>query len=135
MSEAHVTKEELVEKIRNVEVRNGRAEYGKQLREEVLEYSMPRVESGESQTDIASELGIKKWTLNRWHQDARRCSDEQPKKVKPKKEPPAFVRLEPAREFGVPLEVMSGGRLVRVPVGFDEGTLARVLTLLEGLAR
>ena len=34
------------------------------------------------------------------------------------------------------LEVVSGnGRVVRVPVGFDEGTLSRLLVVVDGGAR
>jgi hypothetical protein len=47
-----------------------------------------------------------------------------------------FVRLEATKVDAGPVEiVVSNGRLVRVGVGFDEGTLSRVLKLLEGAAR
>lgn len=50
----------------------------------------------------------------------------------------SFVRLEPAvaegRQPG--LEVVSrNGRVVRVPVGFDESTLARLLVVMDGVVR
>lgn len=119
------SREELLEKLRRVEVKDGRAKYGKELREEILKYSAPRVAAGVSQASIAAELGIKGWTLQRWHQNARRENGPVTKK-------PSFIRLEPAPEVGGHLEVVARhGRVVRVPVGFDEATLARVLVALE----
>ena len=43
MNEAHMTKEELLEKLRTVQVRNGRSVYGTDLRNAVLEFSTPRI--------------------------------------------------------------------------------------------
>jgi len=50
----------------------------------------------------------------------------------------AFVRLEAslAAISAVPIEVLlRNGRVVRVPVGFDDGALTRVLDVAEGGAR
>ena len=51
----------------------------------------------------------------------------------------SFVRLEPAADPssqpGLLEVVSSNGRVVRVPVGFDEGTLSRLLVVMDGGAR
>ena len=47
----------------------------------------------------------------------------------------SFVRLDAAVEAAAWLEVVANGRVVRVPVGFDETTLARVLDVVDGGAR
>ena len=127
-----MTKEELLEKLRTVQVRNGRSVYGTELRNAILEFSTPRIAAGASQVEIAAELGIKAWTLNRWHQDARRATTGATKSTKTPK--PVFVRLEPVREVAPSLEVVAGKCLVRVSVGFDEATLLRVLSVMERLA-
>ena len=46
----------------------------------------------------------------------------------------SFVRLEVAKPSAAgPVEILGGnGRVVRVGVGFDEGTLVRVLSIIDG---
>jgi hypothetical protein len=51
--------------------------YPRELRESILEYSYAGMGSGKSRGELAIELGMKRWTLDRWHQDedkARRGS-------------------------------------------------------------
>jgi transposase-like protein len=130
-----VTKEELQARIQNVPVVGGKKRYGQELREAIVKFSAPHLATGQSLVTVAGELGMKAWTLQRWHQNARK-----PARRLSAKAPSAmtFVRLEAARptpqQHPQPsLEVVLGnGRVVRVPAGFDEGLLSRVLAVAEG---
>lgn len=130
-----MTKEELQLRIRAVEVRNGKAQFGRELTEAILAYAAPLRAAGQSQTGIAGELGIKAFTLQRWHQNVRKAEGAKREGV-PSNEL-AFVRLEPVNaesEAVASFEVVLGnGRVVRVPAGFDGGALTRVLAVVEGV--
>lgn len=132
-----VTKEELQARIQGVQVVAGKKRYGRELREAIVEFSAPHLAEGQSLAAVAGELGMKAWTLQRWHQNAR----------KPARQPLAnapsamtFVRLEAAR--AAPRQpqpcaevVLGNGRVVRIPASFDEGLLARVLAVADGCAQ
>jgi transposase-like protein len=121
-------KEELLARLGAVEIRGGKPKYSQELREATLEYASTRVAAGDSLNQVAGELGIKGWTLQRWSQNARRAArGGDPVRVSAM----SFVRLEPSMSQGVPVEVLLSGRVVRVPVGFDGETLSRVVAILE----
>ena len=44
---------------------------------------------------------------------------------------PAFVPVRVLPATAVPLEVVLGGRVIRVPTGFDAGTLRQLLVVLD----
>jgi transposase-like protein len=109
----------------------------------VVAYARPRAAAGDSLSKVAGELGLKAETLRRW------CSSSSPNKDAsqsraavsvPRPDALTFVRLEamvppvPA-STGVPVEIVfAGGVSVRVPVGFDEPTLSRVVSVIKGAA-
>ncbi len=98
-----------------------------------MEYAAPLLAGGMSQTQLAGDLGIKAWTLQRWHQNAGRRPDA-PKKKGVLAEALSFVRLEAAAkaEPRASVEVvLRNGRVVRASTGFDSETLERVLAIVE----
>ena len=101
-------------------------------------------DSGLTAKEFAAETGINARTLTYWkwrlgkeaqQPDAPRPS--RPKRDKRPKRPslgPTFVEWSPppGTVLSTALEVMvRSGAVVRVPVGFDAGTLRRVVTVLE----
>lgn len=137
-----MTKEELQAKVSAAEKRNGRTRFGRSLKETILEYAIPRSAAGESLTQVAGELGMCPSTLQRWCARLQASGPEgvgEPKARGRRRRatqglgPVAFVELKSAPMRGEPLEVLLPEKVsVRVPVGFDEGTLSRVLMLLKG---
>ena len=138
-----MTTDELRSKISAKEKCNGRVRYGRSLMEAVVEHAGPRKAAGESLAQVAEELGMSASTLQRWFARGRTVRNETADGPRApvrrvaaagSLSPMAFVRLEPTRStVGEPLEVLlPGGIAVRVPVGFDGGTLSRVLTLVKG---
>ncbi len=94
--------------------------------------------SGSTPEEFATSEGepVTADRLRRWKWKFKKLKSEAGSSV-----PPAlsFVRLEPAVSQSrqpAGLEVVSGnGRVVRVLVGFDEGTLSRLLVVVDGGAR
>ena len=140
-----MTRDELRAKIGAPEKRNGRTRYARTLVDAVLEHVAASKAAGESLTLVAKDLGIRAGTVQRWWERsrARRSAgtvglSSRRNERAPSVSPMAFIRLEPspeARDTRERLEVvLSGGVSVRVPVGFDAGTLARVLTLVKEVA-
>lgn len=139
-----MTRDELRAKIGATEKRNGRTRYARALVDAVLEHVAASKAAGASLTLVAKDLGIRAGTVQRWWERsrARRSADtvglSSRRNARAPLSPMAFVRLEPspeARDTRERLEVvLSGGVSVRVPVGFDAGTLARVLTLVKEVA-
>jgi hypothetical protein len=122
--ENQMTKEELIALLATAEVRSGRRRFTREMKEKTLAYARDRP----SVPTVATELVIKGWTLQRWFQNERRAGRANEGPVK------GFVRLEAEAEVvsrGGGLEVMLGGRSIRVPVGFDGETLSRVVAILE----
>lgn len=106
----------------------GRKRYGAELREEVLRYSTQALLKGRSQGSVARELGMKAWTLNRWHQQQGK---------KPRQ---AFVEVtaqsltspllsRPGAAFEV---ILPGGYEILVPTGFEKESLRALVAVLEG---
>jgi hypothetical protein len=93
--------------------------------------------------EFAAEIGVNVHTLRswKWKLAAERRSEGRTPKTRrarsaAKRNGPApratFVELEIAA--AAPIELHVGGVEVRVPVGFDEGTLSRVLAVLRQAA-
>ena len=122
------TKEELQERIRAVVVAgNGYAQYPVELRRDVMAYARPLIAGGQAQMSIAAELGMKGWTLNRWHQNER----------KRKLGGARFVEVAKARVVVAPapasFEVTCpSGHEVRVPACFEVRALRELLAAVEG---
>lgn len=75
---------------------------------------------------FAAQEGVRPATLSWW----RRHLGALPRTKRAQQSTAlSFVRLEPASVS--PLEVLVSGHTVRVPVGFDEVTLVRVVSVLE----
>lgn len=102
------------------------------------------VESGLTAKEFAAETGLKASTLSYWKWRlgseqraqssvpvaAKRETARRPERAR--ESTPTFVELAPApASCAVPLElVLHDSVTVRVPVGFDETTLSRVLRLV-----
>ena len=97
-----------------------------------------RADAGEPIIELAAEAGVKPATLRWWRSELRRRDREQGSVPKRRKEIagdlPRFlpVRLSaPSEAAATPIELITDrGRVVLRP-GFDEGTLARLLAVLE----
>jgi transposase-like protein len=138
-----MTTDELRMRISESEKCNGRTKYERSLKEAVIEHAGRRKSAGESLARVAEELRMSACTLQRWFARNRTKGSEtsegpnalmRRRGIADSLSPMAFVRLEPTKSrAGEPLEVLlPGGIAVRVPVGFDGGTLSRVLTLVKG---
>jgi transposase-like protein len=107
---------------------DGKVQFSPELRRDIVAYSHEQQAMGRSQHSIASDLGMKGWTLNRWHQNER----------KPKSVAAKFIEVSPRKVRGaasamVPFEVTCpNGFEVRVPAVFETGALRDLLTALEG---
>lgn len=99
--------------------------------------------SGLTSEQFAAQEGINARTLAHWKwrlgKEARKRASR-PRSSRPagdKRETapaPTFVELAPSAVLvaGEPIEIVTtGGEVVRVPVGFDDETLTRVLAVLE----
>ncbi len=131
-------KDELIKELSQVPARNGKRLYSAELKRRILAYAAPHIARGEPQTKIARELGVVSCTLQRWHQDSRRSCDASSKSASALQS--SFIPLRTERAIreregsGGALEVMiRDGLGIRVPIGFDSETLARVVTLFERL--
>ena len=76
--------------------------------------------------------------IQRRDQDGRRATAKHPKQASPATRRNAFIPVrvvEPTSPVAVsPLEIVAGGRVVRVRAGFDPETLRRVVAVLEDRA-
>lgn len=126
-----MTKEELIELLKTARVRGSRRQFTAEMREKTLEYARGRQAS---LTEVAEEVGIKGWTLQRWSQKERLAREGREGGAAIQKPAMKFVRLETARQpsssVGA-LEVLLAGCAIRVPVGFDEETLSNLVAILE----
>ena len=129
------TKEELKSRVEVAAMARGRnVQFGPELRRDILEYSREQQMSGRSQHAIAAELGMKGWTLNRWHQNERKAKGTGGagfvEVVRKKRERPPKVSVQvPAVAFEV---TCPSGFEVRVPASFDVGALKSLLNAIEG---
>lgn len=125
------TREELQEKIRSVPMlRNGNAKYSAELRCEIIDYSKRLMAQGQSQQSIAVELGMKGWTLNRWHQNIRAAKEPRFVEVSTRKME-VGRRAVPSQEAAFELKSPSGFE-VRVPAVFSSSALRALLSAIEG---
>ena len=120
------TKEEIrVEIEKTPRKRTGQKRYSRELRAQVLAYSREQRQHGKPIQQVADELGMKAWTLARWHQQGRKVSGK-----------PAFVEVSAAKLQSVATPtvfevVCPGGFEVRVPAKFEASRLRELLTALE----
>jgi hypothetical protein len=88
--------------------------------------------SGSSMTDFARGLGCEPRRLGRWF---RQLGEAMALEAPPRPASPATRFIEvtspKAKAAEHPLELVVGGVVVRVPTGFDETTLRRVLDTLS----
>jgi len=131
--------ENLRERIRSVEVRNGRRRFTAALREEILEYSRSRRAAGFSISAIAAELELNDWTLGRWHSEQRKAGAARAiSKVgfvevsdlsrKPGRAVPHQSGKATSERFEV---ICPNGFEVRIPMRFDASALGQVLRAVE----
>lgn len=83
--------------------------------------------SGQTVAAFARDLGISAWTIYSWRRQERE------RRAPREEELPSFVQLKVASSEvpAQPLEVeLEDGKRVRVPVGFDEEALRRLLGVL-----
>ncbi len=128
------TKEELKSRVEAAAARStGNVQFGPELRRDILEYSREQQAGGRSQQSIASELGMKGWTLNRWHQNARKAGGGGATFVevttKKRARPPKGSVAVPAAGFEV---TCPSGHEVKVPARFEARALRELLVVLEG---
>ena len=84
--------------------------------------------SGEPLAQFARERGIAKWRLYEERRKARRAGSDTPRRRGPARFAPVRVREDSRAE---PLElVLAAGHRVRVPAGFDETLLRRLMGVL-----
>ena len=95
-------------------------------------------DSGLSASQFAVEIGVNPRTLMFWKWQLARESGGKPARKRATRTKPQsveFVEVRPARAVAVAdprIEIAIGDRLVlRVPVGFDEETLERVVRVVE----
>ena len=122
------TKEELKKRVESAAVASdGKVQFSPELRRDIMAYSTEQQAVGRSQHAVAGEVGMKGWTLNRWHQNERKATVGGAKfvEVSPRK-----ARVAPA---AAPFEVTCpSGFEVRVPAGFEARALRDLLQALEG---
>jgi len=129
------TKEELKSRVEVAAMAGGRnVQFGPELRRDIVEYSTLQQMSGRSQHAIAAELGMKGWTLNRWHQNERKAkgasgADFVEVTAKKRGRPPKVGVTAPAAPFEV---ACPSGFEVRVPASFDAGAFKSLLNVIEG---
>ena len=95
----------------------------RRLRGEVRQREIERVvalwrSSGSSQSRFCAEQGISTQTLRRW----RTSLDGEVRRSKP-----AFIEVKTPRAETMYEIVLASGACVRIPAGFDEGEVARLL--------
>ena len=108
-------------------------------RAERLAQVRARTASGLSATEFAAQLGVSPSTLAWWRWRLRREGAGHSRRRRARrraKAPLAFVEIapEPAAEgsrTSAPLELQVADGTLRIPVGFEERTLARVLQVLR----
>jgi hypothetical protein len=128
------TREELKRRVESTSVNsNGRAMFRSELRRDVVEYSSAvRAGTGASLGEIAGELGLKGWTLQRWHQNAREAAGGASfveVTAKKRGRPPKVNVTAPPADFEVRCP---SGHEVKVPAGFEARALGELLAVLEG---
>lgn len=110
---------------------DGKRKFSGELKGAILEYSKAQQAMGRSQFSIAEDVGLKGWTLNRWHQNERKL-------VAPFVEVTTKKRGLPGRR-ALPEEAIEAfevtcpnGFEVRVPSRFSGRELRELLAALEG---
>jgi hypothetical protein len=107
--------------------------FSPELRRDVVEYSNAlQVEAEASPGEIASELGLNGWTLQRWHQNARKttrggASFVEVTAEKRRQSRKASVVTSAAFKVTCP-----SGFEVRVPASFDARAFKSLLNAIEG---
>lgn len=130
------TREELKRRVEATPMAsNGKAMFTAELRRDAVEYSMSRrAETGESTAAVAAELGLKGWTLQRWHQNERKAKGGGAAGfvevvAKKRGRPPKVSATTPGVGFEV---TCPSGFEVRVPASFEAGALKALLNVIEG---
>jgi hypothetical protein len=130
------TAEELRKRIESLPVASsGKMQFSPELRCDILEYSNGQQAAGRTASSVANELGMNDWTLNRWHQNARKAPggaafvEVAPKRRgrPPKVRTAAIAPPAPAFEVTCP-----SGFEVRVPARFEARALRELVAVLEG---
>jgi len=95
-----------------------------------LDAALEEIEqSGSSVAAFARERGLPSWKL--YEERRRRRQRRRKREIQAE---PEFVpvRLAPVRTSEAPFELLlRGGRKLRIPAGFDEATLQRLVRVLE----
>lgn len=128
------TKEELRQRVESAEVDSNGKQFTAELRRDILEYSREQQAAGKSQQSIAAELGMKGWTLNRWHQNERKAKADVAGfvEVAPSRRSRG-ARVTSAKEAYEPFEVTCpSGFEIRVPSRFETRAFRELLGALEG---
>jgi hypothetical protein len=85
-------------------------------------------ESGLSIRAFAAREGVKQGSLSYW-----KWRLEHPRAPRAKARPIRFVQLKPTKAPAAPFELLlRSGQTVRVPQGFDDSELLRLVAALEG---
>jgi hypothetical protein len=119
------TKEELQQRVKATPVAsNGRLVFSPELRRDVVTYSTARrAQTGESISAVAEGLGLKGWTVQRWHQNENKARVSA-----------AFVEVKAPRRTalrpGSFKVTCPSGYEVRVPASFEAGPLRELLAVL-----
>jgi hypothetical protein len=112
---------------------NGSAQFGPELRRDILEYSSEQKAAGCSREEVAAALGMKRWTLDRWHQNESKVATVPAAFVEvppmPRGRPPKTAKVEPDAAFEV---TCPSGFEVRVPARFEARALRELISALEG---
>lgn len=89
--------------------------------------------SGQTAEAFAAKIGTTPATLSfyKWQLNAEQKRDGRRNRKRSKKAAPQFVELMSAITPDAPVEIETGGVVVRVRNGFDETTLKRVLDLVR----
>ena len=89
-----------------------------------------RADTGEPIIELAAEAGVKPATVRWWRSELRR-RDREPDHVEPASLIPVRLVSKIGSGPGEPIELVTArGRIILRP-GFDESTLARLLSVLE----
>lgn len=128
------TAEELRKRVESAEVNSNGKQFSAELRRDILEYSREQQAVGKSRQSIAGELGMKGWTLNRWHQNERKAKTGvagfvEVGSVKKSR----GARVTAAKEAYEAFEVTCpSGFEIRVPSRFETRAFRELLDALEG---
>lgn len=126
------TAEQLKERIQAVPTGvRGQRNFDRALRVDIVKYSRQEMAAGASQNAIAQKLGMKAWTLNRWHQNERKRASGfvEVAVAHARAGAAASAQVTATDVFEV---TCRSGYEVRVPASFEAEPLRRLLVVLEG---